>query len=295
MAVMPRAEVDVTAQLVKALLKEQAPAFSDLPLTLFANGWDNVIYRLGDEMAVRMPRREAAAHLVLHEQQYLAGYALRSPVPVPAPIHAGRPSGTYPWPWSVVPWLDGTPAMLALQESRNAAAEDLAAFLLAIHVPAAAGAPVNPVRGVPLAARSSVVQERLDDSRRYPQGDRLRDIWLRACAAPPWSGPGLWLHGDLHPANVLLQPDGRLAAVIDFGDLGAWDPAVDLAVAWLMFDDGARHRFVAALGPAVGADDWVRARGWAVALATAMVTFSDDNPGMAGVGRFAVTQLLGGD
>ncbi|WP_423181541.1 aminoglycoside phosphotransferase family protein [Arthrobacter sp. NyZ413] len=295
MAVMPRAEVHITAALVKELLKEQAPAFSDLPLTLFANGWDNVIYRLGNEMAVRLPRREAAAHLVLHEQRYLPGYALHSPVPVPAPIHNGRPSGKYPWPWSVVPLLEGIPATLVPHAARKAAAEDLAAFLLAIHVPAPAGAPINPVRGVPLAARSSVVQERLADARRYPDAGRLRDIWLRACAAPAWSGPRLWFHGDLHPANVLLKPAGHLAAVIDFGDLGAGDPAVDLAVAWLMFDDGARHRFVSALGPAVGAGDWVRARGWAVALATAMVTFSDDNPGMAGVGRFAVAQLLGGD
>ncbi|MGM7778246.1 aminoglycoside phosphotransferase family protein [Arthrobacter sp. KNU-44] len=292
MALMPQAELDVTAGLVRNLLEEQLPGLSHLPLELVANGWDNVMYRLGKEWAVRLPRREAAAQLILHEQQYLAGYARRSPVPLPSPLHSGRPSADYPWPWSVTPWLEGLSAVLASQESRNAAAEDLAAFLLAIHVPAAPGAPVNPVRGVPLEARSDAVMDRLDDSGRYPQAAQLRMIWSEACLAPPWDGPGLWLHGDLHPANVLLRPDGRLAAVVDFGDLGAGDPAVDLAVAWLMFDDGARHRFMAAFGRAVDAATWARAMGWAVVLATAMVSFSDDNPGMGGIGHFGVEQVL---
>lgn len=292
MALMPRAELDVTAGLVKALLKEQLPRFSELPLELVANGWDNVIYRLGSEWAVRLPRREAAAQLVLHEQQYLPTYARNSPVPIPGPVHSGRPSGIYPWPWSVTPWLEGRSAVLVSQESRNSAAEDMATFLIAIHVPATAGAPISPVRGVPLETRSDAVLDRLGDSGRYPQASRLRELWSKACLVPPWAGAGLWLHGDLHPANVLLRPDGGLAAVLDFGDLGAGDPAVDLAVCWLMFDGAARHRFMAAFGPAVDAGTWARARGWAVVLATAMVSFSDDNLGMAGIGHFSVEQLL---
>lgn len=292
MALMPQAELEITAGLVRSLLEEQLPGVSHLPLELVANGWDNVMYRLGNEWAVRLPRREAAAQLILHEQQYLPEYARQSPVPLPCPIHSGRPSAEYPWPWSVTPWLEGLSAVLASQESRNAAAQDLAAFLVAIHVPAAPGAPVNPVRGVPLQARSDAVMDRLDDSSRYPRAARLRTLWSEACLAPSWDGPGLWLHGDLHPANVLLGPDGRLADVVDFGDLGAGDPAVDLAVAWLMFDGGARRRFMAAFGPAVDAATWTRSRGWAVVLATAMVSFSDDNPGMAGIGHFGVGQLL---
>ncbi|GAB3566334.1 aminoglycoside phosphotransferase family protein [Arthrobacter alkaliphilus] len=292
MALMPASELEITTGLVRGLLEDQLPGLAGLPLELVANGWDNVIYRLGTEWAVRLPRREAAAQLILHEQRYLPGYARRSPVPLPSPIHSGQPSPDYPWPWSVTPWLEGLTAAAASQESRNAAAGDLAAFLLAIHVPAVPDAPVNPFRGVPLAARSEAVLDRLDDSGRYPQAAQLRTLWAAACQAPPWDGPGLWLHGDLHPANVLLRPDGRLAAVVDFGDLGAGDPAVDLGVAWLMFDGGARRRFMAAFDAAVDAATWTRARGWAVILATAMVSFSDDNPRMAGIGQFGVEQLL---
>ncbi|NYD76350.1 aminoglycoside phosphotransferase family protein [Arthrobacter cupressi] len=303
MALMPAADVDITEDLVRRLLAAQAPALAAEPLELAANGWDNAVYRLGSTRAVRLPRREAAAELVLREQRWLPGYARRSPVPVPAPVYAGRPDAGYPWHWSVIPWLEGTSATQVSPEKRTPAAEQLAAFLTAIHVPAPAAAPVNPVRGVPLASRSAAVLERLEDTHGYPEAARLRSLWAAALEAPPHSGPAVWFHGDLHPANVLLRdsPDGpaALAAVIDFGDLGAGDPAVDLAVAWLMFDGAGRRRLMAAYSAAGSGQrggwergGWERARGWALVLATAMLSNSDDNPVMLETGRFAVRQLL---
>jgi aminoglycoside phosphotransferase (APT) family kinase protein len=153
---------------------------------------------------------------------------------------------------------------------------------------------VNPVRGVPLADRHAVVVERLGDRGRYPQAAALGAVWAQACAARAWDGPPMMLHGDLHPGNILLAADGSLAGVIDFGDVGAGDPAVDLAVGWLMFDAGARHRFKSAFGPAVEGDTWLRARGWALILSTAMVSNSDDNPRMFAVGEFGIRQVLEG-
>jgi len=294
MALMPAADVEITAGLVRSLLSAQLPALAGERLELVANGWDNAVYRLGSTRAVRLPRREAAAHLAIHEQRWLPDYAHRSPVPVPAPLFAGRPAAGYPWHWSVVPWFAGVSAARLAPADREPAAGELAAFLTAIHVPAPDEAPVNPVRGVPLAERSSVVLERLADTARCPEAARLRKLWAEALAAPPHAGPPLWLHGDLHPANVLFRAAGEgpagLAAVIDFGDLGAGDPAVDLAVAWLMFDDDGRERFIAACG-ARGAD-WERAKGWALVLATAMLSNSDDNPVLHETGGFALRQLL---
>jgi aminoglycoside phosphotransferase (APT) family kinase protein len=102
----------------------------------------------------------------------------------------------------------------------------------------------------------------------------------------------VWLHGDLHAANILLESGGRLAGVIDFGDLGAGDPAVDYAAAWLVFNADGRRRFIAASGSDVDAATWRRARGWALVIATAMVSNSDDNAVMLAAGHFAVEQLL---
>jgi aminoglycoside phosphotransferase (APT) family kinase protein len=294
MALMPPATVDVSAAVVRRLIRQQRPDLADRSLVRIANGWDNVTFRLGDELAVRLPRRPEAVPLILHEQQYLPGIASRSPAAVPVPVHAGRPTPYFPWPWSIVRWVHGTPAVGVGPPGRGPAAEGLAAFLIALHVPAEAGVPVNPFRGVALGDREATVLERLKDGERYPQAAALRALWAEACAAKAWDGPAMMLHGDLHPGNILLNADGALAGVIDFGDVGAGDPAVDLAAGWLTFDAGARRQFIGAFGPSMDGDTWTRARGWALVLSTAMVSNSDDNPRMLSVGEFGMRQVLEG-
>lgn len=294
MAVMPPATLEVNDTVVQRLVRDQRPDLSDRPLARVANGWDNATFRLGDGLAVRLPRRAEAVPLILHEQRYLPDIARRSPAAVPVPVHAGRPTRDFPWPWSIVRWVPGDAAADVGPEGRGPAAEGLAGFLRALHVPADTGVPVNPFRGVPLLDRDSAVVERLGDRDRYPQAAALKAVWAQARAAQPWDGPPMMLHGDLHPGNVLLADGGSLAGVIDFGDVGAGDPAVDLAVGWLMFDAGARRRFMGALGPEVDGDTWLRARGWALILSTALLSNSDDNPRMFSVGEFGIRQLLEG-
>jgi aminoglycoside phosphotransferase (APT) family kinase protein len=291
---MPPATIEVSEAVVHALIREQRPDLATRALVRVANGWDNATFRLGSDLAVRLPRRAEAMPLILHEQQHLPAIAGRTPVPVPVPVHAGRPTSDFPWPWSIVRWVPGTAAVEAGPADRAPAVDGLAAFLKSLHVPAGAGIPVNPVRGVPLMDRNAAVLDRLGDRERYPQAAGLSAVWAQACAAPAWDGPAMMLHGDLHPANILLAADGSLAGVIDFGDVGAGDPAVDLAVGWLMFDAGARQRFTGAFGSSVDRDTWIRARGWALVLSTAMLSNSDDNPRMFSVGEFGIRQVLAG-
>jgi aminoglycoside phosphotransferase (APT) family kinase protein len=287
---MPAAEVPVSVDLVRRLLLEQHPELAGRTVEVLANGWDNLVCRLGDDLLVRLPRRAAAAELVAHEQRWLPLLAPRLPLPVPAPVRVGRPGLGYPWSWSVVPYLPGTAAACRAPADLRRAADVLGGFLAALHRPAPPDAPANRFRGIPLAGRAEGVMTRLGHLDGRAERHAALEVWQAAVAAPAWEGPPLWLHGDLHPANILVD-HGRISAVIDFGDLTAGDPATDLSVAWMLLPAEQRETFRQAYGRA---DDgtWARARGWALALALAFLAHSADNPLMAGIGRRTLRAVL---
>ncbi|NDL60616.1 aminoglycoside phosphotransferase family protein [Phytoactinopolyspora mesophila] len=296
----PAAEVDVDAELVERLVRSQHPDLAG-PLTLVAHGWDNVLFRLGSDLSVRLPRRQIAADLVAKEQRWLPELADRVSVGIPGPVRIGVPGEGYPWHWTIGPWFEGQAAADMPPSERAPIAADLASFLAELHVPAPASVPANPVRGVPLSVRADAVEKRLD-SGAVPRAEELRRLWKELSATAPWAGPALWVHGDLHAANIVIDTgDGngsaRLAAVIDFGDLTSGDPATDLAVAWMVFEADARADFRAHVDRLSGVDDhtWKRAHAWALCLGTALAAHSDDNPRMAAMGTHALKQVLAGD
>ena len=292
---MPAAEVEVSVVVVRRLLAAQHPDLAPLPLEVLANGWDNLVCRLGDDLMVRLPRRAMAADLVLHEQQWLPVLAPRLPLPVPAPVRVGRPALGYPWSWSVVPYLPGEVAGVAAPTDPRAAAVALGEFLGALHVAAPSDAPVNRVRGIPLGGREEALLATLADLGDRVDRSAVLAAWSSALDTPVWDGPPVWLHGDLHPANILVH-EGRISGVIDFGDVTSGDPATDLAVAWMLLpaDCHGSFRSTYAAHCAWGGDSatWARARGWALALSIAFVGHSADNPLMARIGRRALEAVL---
>ncbi|MCP5025853.1 MAG: aminoglycoside phosphotransferase family protein [Actinomycetia bacterium] len=284
---MPAAEVDVTAELVRSLLEAQHPDLAQLELRGLANGWDNAMFRLGEELVVRLPRRSVAAELVAHESRWLPELAPVLPFPVPAPLWVGRPAGAYPWAWTIVPWFEGTVVGTSAPTDPARLATDLGRFLAALHQPAPPAAPVNPFRGTPLADRSGPVEGRIATLAAHIDVARVREVWIDALQAPVWAGPPLWIHGDLHPLNFLEQ-DGGLAAVIDFGDIAGGDPATDLLVAWALFDEEHRSILRAAADTAVRPIDdamWTRGRGWAIAHSLAILANSADAPILRAIGE----------
>jgi aminoglycoside phosphotransferase (APT) family kinase protein len=263
--VQPAADVTIDETLVRGLLAEQHPDLAGLPLQRFDAGWDNDLWRLGDELAVRLPRRAMGAFLTVHEHRWLPVLGPRLPLPVPVPLRFGVPSDGFPWPWSVVPWIEGRAGDAAPIVDGPAGAAALALFLRALHVPAPPEAPVHPFgRGLPLDGQ----QARFDELLATPAGDvvdraAVRAVWDAGVAAGPFDAEPLWLHADLHAANTLTR-DGTLAGVLDFGDLCQGDPAIDLASAWMLLPDlAAIETFLHEYGH-VDADTHARAKAWAV-------------------------------
>ena len=290
----PAAEVTISHDLIHTLLEEFVPELANLPLTLHGEGWDNEIHRLGDHHAVRLPRREAAAVLIENEQRWLPDLGPILPLATPVPTYAGRPAFGFPWHWSIVPWLPGVPFAHAPRPGIERLMDDLAQFLNTFHVPAPEDAPHNPLRGVPLSERADVVHERIDA---IPEvdGRRVHELWEELVDTPEWGGEPMWIHGDLHPLNILVR-GGHISAVIDFGDIAAGDPATDLSVAWMVFDDDARTEFRKHLtidGRSVDIHTWNRARAWALSHATGCLANSLDDPTVRRIGDATLRAVLG--
>lgn len=294
---IPDGDVAADEALVERLVARQFPELS-APVSLVAEGWDNALFRLGASLAVRLPRRAVAARLIDHEQRCLPRLQQLTSLPLPVPVAAGRPDDTYPYGWSVIPWVDGESGAHVPLAGRDRYARQLAEVLAALHVPADEY-PVNPVRGVPLAMRTGAVLARLTGlNDRIPAHEvaALTEVWDAGASVPLWPGPPLWLHGDPHPGNVVVAPSGELATVVDFGDVTAGDPATDLAAAWLHFTPAGRSEFRARYDELheTDAPTWARARAWAVSIASAAFAASDGSGPMALMGRQGLDQVLVG-
>jgi aminoglycoside phosphotransferase (APT) family kinase protein len=288
-------EFATDAALVRRLVAAQFPKWKQLPITRVASaGTDNAIYRLGEDMSVRLPRIHRATAQVEKEHRWLPRLAPHLPLAIPAPLAKGTPGEGYPWHWSVQTWLDGENATLDRISDPAQAARDLAGFIAALHRIDPAGAPLSGVhssRGVPLATRDAATRAAIASLRGTLDARAATAAWDAALRTPAWRGPAVWLHGDLHSGNLLAK-HGRLSGVIDFGAAAVGDPACDLMVAWTLLTAETREVFRAALP--VDDASWARGRGWALSFGLIVLPYyANTNPGLCDIARYAIAEVLG--
>jgi aminoglycoside phosphotransferase (APT) family kinase protein len=288
-------EIETNIALVHRLLIGQFPDWAALPIRPVAsNGTDHAIYRLGDQLAVRLPRIGWATQQAAKEAIWLPRLAPQLPLAVPVPLALGRPAEGYPYDWSVYRWLPGEDATSALTDLERAAV-DLAAFIRALRRIDTSGAPARSPgsRGAPLAELDEPVRHSIVALGDRIDGAAALDVWQTALATPVWPAPEQWVHGDLLPGNLLVE-DGRLTAVIDFGSLNVGDPACDLQPAWNLFVGASRRRFRSEL--AVDPASWQRGRGWTLSQTVmALAYYWETNPGMIRQASHALDQVLADD
>ncbi|MEU0532877.1 aminoglycoside phosphotransferase family protein [Amycolatopsis tolypomycina] len=281
----------IDAALARRLVDTQFPRWAGLPLRRHAPaGSDHVIYRLGEELSVRLPRHAGAIRQAAKEAEWLPRLAPHLPLAIPEPVGVGEPAFGYPWPWAVSRWLDGEVATVDALSGSADAALALAGFLTALHRFDAE--PPADLAGRPLAARDSATRAAIAKAGDAFDAAALTRLWDDALAAPGSDRPAVWCHGDFHTGN-LLTTGGRLSAVIDFGELGAGDPACDLIIAFTLMTAETRACFRAALD--VDDATWTRGRGWALATGlNAYVAYAAVNPRVAEQTTRQITEALAG-
>lgn len=257
--------VNIDVALVRRLIDQQFPQWAGLSIRkIEPGGCDNRTFRLGSDLTVRLPSHAAYEAQVTKEQRWLPRLVGRLPVAIPMPVAKGVPSNEYPWHWSVYRWIQGETAQVADIPDLQAFAVDLARFLTALQRSDATGGPPpgphNFYRGGNIDVYDTETRQSIRDLEGQIDTASATAIW-EAALQWFWDSPPVWVHGDMHPTNLLVQ-DGHLSAVIDFGCLGIGDPACDWAIAWTFFSGPSRELFRRHLAADEGT--WARARGWAL-------------------------------
>ncbi|WP_329316756.1 aminoglycoside phosphotransferase family protein (plasmid) [Streptomyces sp. NBC_01278] len=285
-------EVDIDGPLVGRLVAAQFPQWADLEVRRVRSaGTDHTMYRLGQDMTVRLPRMPGAADQVDLEQRWLPRLAPHLPLAVPVPLGQGVPGEGYPFAWSVYRWLDGANLFDEPLTELHDAAAGLGRFVAALRRIDTAGAPRS-FRGGPAGTADAGVRAAIRDLGADGTLDAgaATAAWEAALRVPQWDGAPVWLHGDLLPGNLLAR-QGRLSAVIDFGGVGVGDPACDTMAAWTLLSADTREVF----REASGVDDatWARGRGWALRFGvTAEHYYRVTNPVLARVGHRAAAEAI---
>lgn len=282
-------EPTIDAALARRLVDAQFPQWAELPLLLHAPaGSDHVIYRLGDELSVRLPRHAGAITQARKEAEWLPRLAPHLPLTVPVPVAVGEPDFGYPWPWAVSRWLDGEVATVDALSGSHEAAGVLAEFLTALH--RFDGVPTEDLTGRPLAARDAATRSAIAKVGDVFDTAAMTELWDAALAVPERAP--VWRHGDFHTGN-LLTSGGRLSAVIDFGEFGVGDPACDLIIAFTLLSAETRATFRAVLE--VDDPTWTRGRGWVLATGlNAYCAYAAVNPRVAAQTTRQINHALAG-
>lgn len=293
---MHEGQVPIDTMLVADLLRAQFPQYADLPLqTVRSGGTENAVFRLGADLALRMPLHAGSVSSLLKEARWLRVVAPLFTLQTPSVVATGHPGSGYPFPWAIVSWLDGVDGQQSDIGGSHRAVAALAADIRSLwsseqDVPSASA--LGASRGGPIEIRDNDFRVALSQCSGLTDIARVAAIWDEALAAPAWDGASVWLHTDLLPSNLLVR-DGALVGVLDFGAMATGDPAYDVTPAWMVFDGPSRATYLQELSVQVGDPMWLRARGLAVSQAViALPYYLHTNPSMVAMAQRGLSAAL---
>lgn len=285
-------DIPVDEALVRRLVDHQFPHWAPLPLRRVRSaGTVNAIFRLGDELAVRIPRAESYVwdlELLGGSHQWLRWARPQLPLVIPEPVAIGDATSEYPWPWPIHRWIPGQPLEVVDLSRSTAAAERLADFVNALHALPAADGPRSP-KAISRSAWTEHFERIVSELGNHVDTNRVREAWQHTLSAPSWTGPYPWTHADLLPGNLLAYQE-ELVGVVDFECLGIGDPALDITPAWAVFDGATRRVFRDALD--VDEATWTRAANFALRHVAGIKYYESTNPVFSAMCRRVITEVL---
>lgn len=290
-------EVPASVALVERLIAVQHPDWAGLPVSIVPeSGTEATIYRLGGALAVRLPRTAEAVDGIEKQVRWLPRLASAIPCAIPELVARGEPTEEYPLPWTVWRWIPGeTPRVDDDGFDERGLAWDLSRFVTALRGVEPSGAPPSArggglsERDAPMCAALRSLDAGLDGEFDLGQIERR---WAACLSVPEWTEAQVWVHGDLLPGNLLVDPGRRLVGVLDFAMAGIGDPACDCIPAWSSLGASGRARFREAIR--VDDDTWARGKGWALSVAVIILPYyRDTHPALVAVARRMLRAVLG--
>ena len=287
-------EFDTSPGLARSLIEQQFPHLAHLPVRkLVSAGTENTIFRLGDSLAIRMPRVPGAAKQAEREAVWLPLLASHLSLAIPEPVGLGRPTQEFPRHWAICRWLNGDNAFVSPATNLTESARVLARFVRSLHRAPVEGHPsliATSGRGVDLIHRDFATRDAIKACEGLADTAALTTLWDEALDAPEWSGKPVWLHGDIHVGNLLTE-EGRITGIVDWGCLGLGDPAADLTIAWSMLDRESRAIFRSELD--IDDATWIRGRAWAISVAViALPYYVETNPLLVAISRHSIEEAV---
>lgn len=239
------------------MIESQFPALSGKTVERIGYGWDNTVFRVGSETVFRFPRRKVAIDLLKREWRILPQLAERVSIPFSRPLHLGKASPDFPASFLGYSYLPGRYPIGLSDEQRVRSSSALAVFLRQVHAfptetALECGAPSDHRNLLDMESRKLKMLEWLPRLAAHMRDDEYCSLrrYLTEGGAKLAAGKKVFLHGDLHFKNMLVDDSGLISGIMDWGDMNVGHPACDLNIAYSFLPSHARERFFEEYGEA---------------------------------------------
>jgi aminoglycoside phosphotransferase (APT) family kinase protein len=244
------AEWEVSEEMAHKLISSQFPQLASKSVKKLGHGWDNTVFLVGAEYVFRFPRREVAINRLRIEGKILPMLKDYVSIAYSVPLFFGEGDYDYPAPFLGYPYLSGEFPIGLTDQQRALSATTLARFLKSLHAFPIQIAQENGVQHdhrnmTDIALRKEKTHKFITDLALHFSEEEYHVIsnYLEQLETEKVKQKHVFLHGDLHFKNMLVDINGRVSGIIDWGDINIGHPACDLNLVYSFLPPDARSNF----------------------------------------------------